>query len=217
MNSMSTQIRSYTLKARAERQNDTRRRIVAATAALHEEIGPARTTIAEIARRAGVERLTVYTHFPELRHLFQACQAHFLAGHPPPDIAPSGRHGVLGRLEQALNDLYSWYRANEAMERNVHHDRRLVPALDALLSENVDRHYAAAAAAYAQLLASTPPARAATRRLIGVAFEFPTWERLAADGASDAEIASLFRQAVAAVRRHRAAAHRRSGRAHPGA
>ncbi|MBA2357350.1 MAG: TetR family transcriptional regulator, partial [Actinobacteria bacterium] len=37
--------------------------MAAVTAALHEEVGPARTTIAEIARRAGVQRLTVYKNF----------------------------------------------------------------------------------------------------------------------------------------------------------
>src|SRR5436190_63027 len=66
MNTMSSQTRKYELKERAERQEATRRRIVEATVALHEEVGPARTTVAEIARRAGVQRLTVYNHFPEL-------------------------------------------------------------------------------------------------------------------------------------------------------
>jgi AcrR family transcriptional regulator len=203
VSSVSIQFRTYRLKARAERQDETKRRIVAATAALHEEVGPARTTIAEIARRAGVERLTVYNHFSDISKLFQACQAHFLAGHPPPDITPRGRVGALDRLEQALIDLYAWYRANEAMERNVHRDRRLVPALDALLSDTVDRHHAQAASAYSELLAASLSGRAAARSLLLLGFEFGTWERLTGDGATDAEIARLFRRAVAAVRRGR--------------
>src|SRR5215210_450988 len=85
MNTVSTQNRKYELRARAERQAETRRRIAAATAALHEEVGPARTTVAEIARRAGVQRLTVYKNFPEDYDLFTACQGHFLAQNPPPD------------------------------------------------------------------------------------------------------------------------------------
>ncbi|HEV2416149.1 MAG TPA: TetR family transcriptional regulator, partial [Candidatus Dormibacteraeota bacterium] len=48
--------RTYQLRVRADRQRETRERIVAATEALHAEVGPARTTIADIARRAGVER-----------------------------------------------------------------------------------------------------------------------------------------------------------------
>ena len=73
--------------ARAQSQQETRRRIAAATAELHEEVGPARTTVTEIARRAGVQRPTVYNNFPEDRELFAACQAHFLTEQPPPDPA----------------------------------------------------------------------------------------------------------------------------------
>ena len=51
---MSTQTRKYELKARAESQRETRERITRAAAELHEEVGVARTTVAEIARRAGV-------------------------------------------------------------------------------------------------------------------------------------------------------------------
>src|SRR5437764_8019332 len=80
-----TSKRPYRLRERARRQEETRRRIAAATAALHEEVGPARTTIAEIARRAGVQRPTVYSNFPREGELFAACQAHFLTEHPPPD------------------------------------------------------------------------------------------------------------------------------------
>src|SRR5437870_5397792 len=82
---MSSETRKYALKVRAEKQAETRRRIVEATAALHTEVGPARTTVAEIARRAGVQRLTVYNNFPEERELFEACGAYWLAGNPPPD------------------------------------------------------------------------------------------------------------------------------------
>src|SRR3954470_17496284 len=65
--------RPYRLKERARRQEQTRRRIAAATAALHEEVGPARTTTSEVARRAGVQRPTVYSNFPRERDLFAAC------------------------------------------------------------------------------------------------------------------------------------------------
>ena len=54
---------------------------------LHKEVGPAKTTVAEIARRAGVQRLTVYNHFPEDVELFAACQAHWIGLHPQPDFS----------------------------------------------------------------------------------------------------------------------------------
>src|SRR3954454_10659808 len=86
MNAVSTQKRRYELKAGAEAQQATRARIAAAAAALHEEVGIGRTTVADIARRAGVQRLTVYNHFPDLHALLPACTAHWLTEHPPPDL-----------------------------------------------------------------------------------------------------------------------------------
>jgi len=65
--------RGYRLKERAQQQAETRRRIVEAVVALHEEVGPARTTVVEIADRAQVSRPTVYTHFPDERLLMTAC------------------------------------------------------------------------------------------------------------------------------------------------
>src|SRR3954447_22962408 len=94
---MSTQKRKYELKARAEAQQATRERIAAAAASLHEEVGVAKTTVADIARRAGVQRLTVYNHFPDLETLLPACTAHFLGEHPLPDLeAALAREGPAG-------------------------------------------------------------------------------------------------------------------------
>src|SRR3954462_11550528 len=77
--------RKYELKARAEAQEETRRRITEVTVQLHQEVGPAKTTISEIAKRAGVQRLTVYNNFPDEASLLGACSAHYSGEHPPPD------------------------------------------------------------------------------------------------------------------------------------
>ena len=139
-NAMSTQKRAYRQSARAEAQAETRRRIAAATAALHEEVGPARTTMAEIARRAGVQRATVYANFPEERDLFAACQGHFLGANPPPDLGPAlGVADARERLAAVLSGLYAWYRRTRRMSANVRRDRASLPALDELLSESVER------------------------------------------------------------------------------
>src|SRR5215218_1332314 len=87
MSNQSTKNRKYELKARAESQERTRQRIAKAAAELHEEVGPAETTVAEIARRAGVSRLTVYKHFPDNAALYPACSAHYVSEHPLPDCA----------------------------------------------------------------------------------------------------------------------------------
>ena len=52
---------------------------------LHGSVGPARTTISGVAEEAGVQRATVYRHFPTEEELFGACSAHWASLHPPPD------------------------------------------------------------------------------------------------------------------------------------
>src|SRR5260370_5996831 len=201
MNRVSIQKRKYRLQARAESQQETRNRIVAATMGLHRQVGPAKTTIADIARIAGVQRLTVYNHFPTLSDLLGACQGHFLTLHPPPDLAPGvGRPRPLGRLEAALTELYGWYQANLDMERHIHADRRVVPELDDLLAHTLDPALDRAAGAYAQLLARSRSNIAAVRRLVRLGLDFGTWELLTAHGdANDADVARLIRRTVDAL------------------
>src|SRR5918997_4246786 len=104
---MSTQKRKYELKARAEAQEATRAKIAAAAAALHEEVGIGQTTVADIARRAGVQRLTVYNHFPDLNALLPACTAHWLSEHPLPDLEPAfALEDPAERLQAVLTSLY---------------------------------------------------------------------------------------------------------------
>ena len=74
--------RPYQLKQRADRQAETRQRIIEATIELHQTIGPAATTISEIAKRAGVGRVTVYRHFPEELSLDRACSGLYFAAEP---------------------------------------------------------------------------------------------------------------------------------------
>src|ERR671932_1930731 len=137
MNAMSTQKRRYELKARAEAQQATRAKIAAAAAALHQEVGIARTTVADIARRAGVQRLTVYNHFPDLEALFPACTAHWMDAHPLPDLAPAfALEDPAERLRAALTAFYGWYRDAAPMQRHVLGERAAVPELDAWLAES---------------------------------------------------------------------------------
>ena len=122
--------RKYEMKRRAERQQATRRRIVEATVALHEEIGPLRTSFSDIAKRAGVQRLTVRAHFPALPGLFAACSSLFFTRNPPPDperwrAMPDPRV----RLRKALGKLYVFYGRTEQMLGNVTRDAELAPGL----------------------------------------------------------------------------------------
>jgi AcrR family transcriptional regulator len=101
----------YRLKIRAERQQETRRRIVEAAVELHNTVGPSRTTDAAIANRAGVTRMTFYRHFPSEVSLFRACTLHGLAKWPPPDPEPWRRvRDPFDRLRLGLRELYAYYR-----------------------------------------------------------------------------------------------------------
>ena len=122
--------RKYELKERARRQEETRRRITEATVALHEKVGPAHTQISEIARRAGVERLTVYKHFPDADSLFHACSAHWRAAHPPPDPEPWNEIADPRlRTRTALDAVYAYFGENEPMLANIIRDAGSMPVL----------------------------------------------------------------------------------------
>src|ERR687885_772792 len=193
MNAMSTQKRKYELKARAEAQEATRARIAAAASALHEEVGVARTTVADIARRAGVQRLTVYNHFPDLDALLPACSAHHLAEHPPPDLQGALAQGDPAvRLRTALAALYGWYRQTAPMQRTVFGERSSVPELDAWMARSGDPILAQLADG---LTAGFE--RPGARALVALALDFWTWQRLDREGLDDDAAAALMAGAVA--------------------
>jgi len=79
--------RSYQLRQRADSAEETRRRLVEATFALHGEQGIAATTMKQIAERAGVSIGSVYHHFPTLEDTINACGQMVMATYPPPTEA----------------------------------------------------------------------------------------------------------------------------------
>src|SRR5579859_5493812 len=120
--------RACTLRARAASQNATRQRIVQATVELHRSVGPARTTISAVATRAGVQRHTVYRHFPDQKSLFRACTGHFLSSYPPPDTKEwSAISDPEIRLRRGLGELYAYYDTNAEMIASVLRDSTLMP------------------------------------------------------------------------------------------
>ena len=124
--------RRYRKRKRAELEEHTRRRITEAAMRLHGSVGPARTTVSAVAREAGVQRSTVYRHFPTDVELFGACSQHWFSLNPPPDPgAWSGIPDPGERLRTALGELYRWYARAEPMLINVTRDAPLVPAMEA--------------------------------------------------------------------------------------
>jgi AcrR family transcriptional regulator len=197
LNTMSSEKRPYRLRARADRQRETRRRIVEATVELHGELGPARTTIAEIARRAGVQRLTVYNHFPTDTELFAACSGHYMAEHPWPDLGPAlALDSPAERVFEALRIVYERYRETQQMTSKVLRDRELMPAIDERVKTTVDAPLAELADRLAGALAARGPERERGRALLRVALDFFTWRLLERQGLDDRAKAELMRDAI---------------------
>ena len=185
--------RKYEQRRRAAAQDETRRRIAAATAELHASVGPGKTTISAIAERAGVQRLTVYRHFPTERELFAACSAHWLAGSPPPDPQPWRELADPDeRLATALRALYRWYRDNEGMVANVERDAPLLPALAEVSDPSRFLE------PVREILMAGRADTVAERAAIGHALAFSTWRSLAREqGLSDEAAVELIARLVA--------------------
>ena len=170
--------RTYELKRRAERQQETRRRIVEAAVELHAKLGPSRTTVAAIAQRAGVTRPTVYAHFPDVRSLFEACSGHVRETEPPPDptlwraISDPGE-----RLETAVRGLYGYYERLEPLLEHVHRDAAVMPIVAEMNAYRV-RYLEEIRDLLLEAWTTRGAARARLRRAIGHALEFRTWQSL---------------------------------------
>ena len=199
---MSTETRKYTKRRRAESEQETRQRITEAAVALHGSVGPARTTISAVADRAGVQRATVYRHFPDEESLFTACSGHFAAMNPPPDLTAWGdEKDVDARLRRALTEMYSWYARTEPMLENVLRDAPRVPAMGAAVA----RRLAYLEMVIDALVTGRPErghARWRVKAALTHALSFPTWQSLVrANGLKDEEAVSLMASMVEAAAR----------------
>jgi AcrR family transcriptional regulator len=175
---MSDQRRPYRMTRRAESEEQTRLRITESAIALHEELGPAQTSISAIADRAGVRRSTVYRHFPDEEALFTACSSHWRAANPPPD---PGEWSPIAdpdeRTQTALGELYAFYGRTEDMYVSLFRDESLVPGIESRL-----RDFYGYLDAIADGLAAGRGLRGRraqrVRAALGHALAFPTWRSL---------------------------------------
>ena len=186
------------MRRRAEQVDQTRQRIVEATVELHGSVGPAATTIAAIADRAGVTRLTVYRHFPDEAALFGACSAHWISRQQLPDPGTWSQIGdPAGRLRAGLADLYRFYRAGAGMLTCLHRDVAALPEAhqqglrdqDTRFRDVLTAPFNGAADEHRQL-----------RAVIGHAISFWTWRSLCLDqGLTDTEAVDAMTGMVLAV------------------
>jgi AcrR family transcriptional regulator len=195
---MSLEKRKYEQRKRAASVAETRRRITEAAVELHGTVGPARTTMSAVARRAGVQRQTLYRHFPDEEALFGACSAMFWEHAPPPDAAAWRSIPDAGeRLSVGLDEAYRYYEQAAPMLAGIERDREYIPG--------VDRHIAPFETFLEQAvdaLAAGWGARGARARLVRTAVRhalaFETWDSLVGDGgATRAQAVELMRALVA--------------------
>ncbi len=188
--------RKYEMKKRAEEVAETHRRITEAAIELHGTLGPSRTSLSAVAKRAGVERRTLYRHFPNEADLFAACSTHYFADHPWPDL-DSWRaiRDPRERLELALDELYAYYERTEPMLSNVLRDAELVDfARDAVAPLNAFLEEAA------EILTVGRGVRGRRRELLAGALRhalaFSTWRSLSTNGIERDDAAKLVTSLV---------------------
>lgn len=184
--------RSYKMRKRAQSQEETRLRIVEATMQLHEELGPAATTISAIAERAGVQRLTVYRHFEDDTAVFQACTQHWLSLNPPPDL-PEFTAGTTA-LTQVLSGLelfLAYYKRTQQMWAGAYRDLARVPALHVPMQQFEEFLNTWTQALVAPLQAQNPAAAKNIYRTVRHLLSFPAWQQFQAQKLSDQQIRQL--------------------------
>jgi AcrR family transcriptional regulator len=182
------------MQRRVESQQQTRLRIIESAVALHGTVGPAKTSISAIAAHAAVRRSTVYRHFPDEAALFDACNAHWAAANPPPDLdAWVAIPDPDKRLRVALDELYTFYQRTERMLDNLYRDETAVP----LVEERFAAFHDYLSAARDTLLAGRNLRGASRRRsraALGHAIAFSTWKSLAREqGLNQTEATTLAR------------------------
>ena len=210
--SKETTSRRYRKRRRAEQERRTRERITEAAVKLHGSVGPAQTTVSGVAKEAGVQRATVYRHFPDEESLFAACSAHFWEANPLPDPAAwSAISDPALRLRTALGEIYALFGRTEEMLDKTIRDAPRVPAMAGA---------SAAFLAYLEavvdaLLAGRPErgrARGRVRSAIGHAVSFPTCQSLVREQElTEAEAVALMAAMVEAAGGVRAAVGSKRG------
>jgi AcrR family transcriptional regulator len=106
--------RRYDMTRRSAARDNTRKRIVEATAKLHGEKGVFGTSWQDIAREADVSVSTVYAHFPSLDALLPACGQLVMSRVRPPSASSADE--IIGdatstreRLMRVARELFAFY------------------------------------------------------------------------------------------------------------
>jgi AcrR family transcriptional regulator len=183
--------RAYTLKRRGEQQAQTRQKIVEAAVELHGTVGPARTTLSMVAELAGVQRNTLYAHFPDERSLLMACSGLSLERAPPPDAqtwtaTPAGA----ARLSRGLGEIYGWFAGSAPLLACVLRDAEHYPPVQEIAAL---RYGPVIGAWHAVLGEGLNPAQQA---LLHLSLSFHGWRALAEAGLDCEPAAALMARTI---------------------
>jgi AcrR family transcriptional regulator len=188
----------YKLRRRAQEQLKTRQRIIEAAVSLHSQLGPARTTISEVAKLAGVQRPTVYRHFPDQLTLFTACSGYGSVAHPLPNperwskVADPER-----RLRVGLDELYTYYRRHAVRLSKILGDAETMPTLQTVnevaLRSRLDQMH--------RVLAAGKRSSIASRAALSLMLQFHTWRSLYRQDLSHRSVVEIAARMVKAAGR----------------
>ena len=183
------------MSRRAQAREQTRRKIIEATAKLHGENGVLGTSWQDIAREADVSVATVYAHFPSLDELLPACGALVMERARPPSadsaaeiIGDATGHGE--RLKRVAEELFAFYeRGGPHLEVDVR--ERQLPGM-----REWEESQRATVAAFVReaLVDDRPDAR--TVQLLSAFFDLPTFKALRTRGVSPRRAAGAAAQAA---------------------
>ncbi len=181
--------RRYDMSKRTLARQETRSRIVEATAKLHGERGVFGTSWQDIAKEADVSVATVYAHFPSLDELLPACGALVMQRIRPP--ARESSDEVIGdaqdlheRFERIAVELFDFYeRGGPHIEVDVR--ERQLPGMREWEAHLLDVVTARVRAA----MATTRPS-AHTVRLVSAFFDLSTFKALRNRGVATATAAT---------------------------
>jgi AcrR family transcriptional regulator len=168
--------------ARARNMRRTRQRIVEAAMKLHTTVGPARTSVSAIAERAGVQRHTVYAHFPDEASIFRACTGHWLSLNPLPDHERwASVEPFEARVETAIDEVSAYWERTAADLTPVFADAGKVAAMDEAVAfwEGLTDAWVASAVGGHHLRGRR---RTRLQAALRHAFAMDTWRTLTAPG-----------------------------------
>jgi AcrR family transcriptional regulator len=190
--------RSYDMTKRARAREETRKRIVEATARLHAEHGVLGTSWKQIAEEADVSVATVYAHFPSLDELLPACGLLVMERVQPPSLeAAAELVGATGDLEERLGraarELFAFYeRGGPYIEVDVR--ERQLPEM-----QEWEQYMLSLVAAFVREALAQTDVPESTFSSVCALLDLPTFKAFSARGVAPEEAAGIAAQLAAVL------------------